>query len=87
MAEKAPTTCVLYDPADGSVVLTHTVVRLRGSTSGGPQDAEDEARAILSRRKPHRPDLKALHVETDAIKPGAAYRVSNGKLTPAKFAK
>ena len=83
MAQKAiaQTTCVLYDPADGSIVLMHTVVRFGGSKLAGRKAAEVEARSIVARRKQHRKELKALHVKADAVQPGVAYRVSRGRLT------
>ena len=57
--ETAQTTCVLYDPADGNVVLVHTEVRFGSSRPAGRKAAEAEARSVLSRRKQHRPDLRA----------------------------
>ena len=86
MVRKAPahTTCVLYDPADGSIVLMHTVVTLAGAKPAARKAVEDEARSILSARKWHRKGLRALHPRAGAVKPGVAYEVSRGKLIAAK---
>jgi hypothetical protein len=82
--ETAQTTCVIYDPADGSILLMHTVVRLRGAAPGAPGADEAEARSILARRNQDRKELRALHVNADDVQPGFGYRVSRGKLTAEK---
>jgi len=82
--ETAQTTCVIYDPRDGSVVLMHTVVRLRGAAPGAPGADEADARAILARRNQDGKELLALHVNADDVQPGFSYRVSRGKLTAEK---
>ena len=79
--ETAQTTCVIYDPADGSIVLMHTVVRLRGAAPGVRGADEADARSILARRNQDRKEFLALHVNADEIQPGFRYRVSRGKLT------
>jgi hypothetical protein len=79
--ETAQTTCVIYDPADGSIVLMHTVVRLRGAAPGAPGADETDARSILARRNEDRREFLALHVNADDVQPGFKYRVSRGKLT------
>ena len=82
MPQKTPqTTCVIYDPADGSIVLTHTVVRFRGAAPGTPAADEADARSILARRNQDRKELVALHVNADDVQPDFGYRVSQGKLT------
>ena len=78
--ETAQTTCVIYDAADGSIVLMHTVVRVRGAMPGAPGADEAEARSILARRNQDRKELRALHVNADDVKPGFTYRVLRGKL-------
>jgi hypothetical protein len=82
--ETAQTTCVIYDPADGSIVLMHTVVRLRGAAPGVRGADEADARSILARRNQDRKELLALHVKADDVQPGFRYRVSRGKLTAEK---
>ncbi len=82
--ETAQTTCVIYDTVDGSIVLMHTVVRLRGAAPGVPGADEADARSILARRNQDRKEFLALHVNADEIQPGFRYRVSRGKLTAEK---
>jgi hypothetical protein len=82
--ETAQTTCVIYDPADGSIVLMHTVVRLRGAAPGVPGADEADARSILARRNQNRKELLVLHVNADDVQPGFRYRVARGKLTAEK---
>jgi hypothetical protein len=76
----AQATCVIYDAADGSIVLMHTVVRVRGATPGAPGADEAEARSILARRNQDHKEFRALHVNADDVKPGVTYRVLRGKL-------
>jgi len=82
--ETAQRTCVLYDTADGSIVLMHTVVRLRGAPPAAPGADEADARSILARRNQDRKELRAIHVNADDVQPGLRYRVSRGKLTAEK---
>ena len=82
--ETAQTTCVIYDPADGRIVLMHTVVRLRGAAPGAPGADEADARSILARRNQDRKKLLALHVNADDVQPGFRYRVLRRKLTAEK---
>jgi hypothetical protein len=85
MARPKPshTTCVLYDPIDGGVVLMHTVVRLAGAKPGTRKTDEAEARAIAARLPRPPKTLKAVHVPAADLKPDVAYRVSRGKLIAA----
>jgi hypothetical protein len=82
--ETAQTTCVIYDPADGTIVLMHTVVRLRGAAPGASGADEADARSILARRNQDRKELRALHVSADDVQPGIRYRISRAKLTAEK---
>jgi hypothetical protein len=74
-------TCVLYDPADGSIHLAHTVVLFSGAKAASWKAIEREAREILSSNKRDRPGLKSLRVRANALTPDSAYRVVRGKLT------
>lgn len=74
-------TCAIYDPADSSVQLVHTVVRIGGGKAPDQAAVEAEAREILTTVKRDRPGLSTLHVREDAVSPGGPYRVLRGKLT------
>ena len=71
----ASVSCVLYDPTDGSIVHTHTVVRFdRGSVPSAKQ-LESEARESLAKQPHHRAGLQALHVKPDELEREGEYRV------------
>jgi len=74
-------TCAVYDPADSSVQLVHTVVRIGGGKAPDQAAVEAEAREILTTIKRDRPGLTTLHIKEDAVSPGGPYRVLRGKLT------
>ena len=73
----APTSasCVLYDPSDGSIVHTHTVVRFDRGSVPSPKLLETEARASLATQPHRREGLQALHVKPDALEGEGEYRV------------
>ena len=71
----ASASCVLYDPADGSIVHTHTVVRFdRGSVPSSKQ-LETEAHASLAKQPHRREGLHALHVRPDELEGEGEFRV------------
>jgi len=79
--EISAATCAIYDPADSSVQLVHTVVRIGGGKPPDQAAVEAEAREILATIKRDRPGLSSLHVKEDALSPGGPYRIVRGKLT------
>lgn len=74
-------TCAIYDPADSSVQLVHTVVRIGAGKAPDQAAVEAEAREILATFKRDRPGLNALHVKEDALSSGGPYRIVRGQLT------
>jgi hypothetical protein len=71
----ATASCVLYDPADGSIVHTHTVVRFDRGSVPSPRELETEARASLAKQPNHRDGLQVLHVKTDDLMPEGEFKV------------
>lgn len=73
----APTSasCVLYDPADGSIVHTHTVVRFDRGSLASAKELESEARASLAKQPHRRAGLQALQIKTDDLEGEGDYRV------------
>src|SRR4051812_34473881 len=71
----ATASCVLYDPADGSIVHTHTVVRFDRGRVPSPKDLETEARASLAKQPNHREGLRVLHVKSDDLGAEGEFKV------------
>jgi len=71
----ATASCVLYDPADGRIVHTHTVVRFDRGSVPSPKVLETEARAGLAKQANHRDGLQVLHVKSDDLGPEAEFKV------------
>jgi hypothetical protein len=71
----ATASCVLYDPADGSIVHTHTVVRFDRGSVPSPKALETEARASLAKQPNNREGLHVLHVKSDDLAPEGEFKV------------
>lgn len=79
-AAPASASCVLYDPADGSIVHTHTVVRFDGGRLPSPKDLESEAQAALQKQPHRRSGLQTLHLKPGDLESEDDLRVEAGKL-------
>jgi hypothetical protein len=68
-------TCVIFDPATGSILHTHHVVTLPGAIPVSREEVERRAweRAAGAGLDPSR--LRAIHVDSEQLNRSASYRV------------